>query len=265
MAAAIVFLSSWALASIGAGPARGLLGKGARTKNYLGEKVPTAMGIVLLFAVLGGLLILTCLGYLKASVAKEQGVWLTLVCLAGLVDDLLGDREDKGFRGHFLAACRGRLTTGMVKVLITLLAALYFSLPISWPALPRTGVLVLSVNFFNQLDLRPGRCLKAFLLLLGGFALGGNVTAATGCGACLGLLPGDLQTNFMLGDTGANLVGALAGLTILTALPASWLFPALALLALANLIGELLSYSRIIEKSKILSWLDQLGRSQAGK
>ena len=265
MAATIVFMVAWALAFIEIGPAKTLLTKRARSKNYLGEEVPTAMGIVILFAVLGGLFFINCLGYATTPVVQEQGTWLALVCLAGLIDDLLGDKEDRGFRGHLCALYRGRLTTGMTKVFIIALAALLYSLPISWVSLLEGGVLVLSVNLFNQLDLRPGRCLKAFLILFGGFAMAGNITAAAGCGACLGLLPGDLQADFMLGDTGANLVGALAGLAILSALPCLWQSVALALLILGNVLGEIFSFNRFIEKSKILLWLDHLGRPQAGK
>lgn len=264
MALLIPFALAWGLALIFRAPVAGLLQKEALRDNYQGQEIPTAMGLVLLLAVLGGLLLLSCLGAVAAPLAKEQGIWLSLVCFAGVVDDAFGDGKDKGLRKHWRALRQGRLTTGMLKVIIVFGGALLSSLPLTSRSLLRFGILVLAVNLFNQLDLRPGRALKFFLLLAGGFLFRGNVLAALGSGAGLALLPGDLRSDYMLGDAGANLLGAMAGLVIMT-LPYSWLPGALLLLAIGNGVGEFLSFSMVIEKNKILHWLDQFGRPQAGK
>jgi len=266
MAATLAFAAAWALAAALAGYVAAMLaGGGSLVVNYLGKSIPTGMGTVLLLAVLGGLGILNLAGLLDAAVLRQQGFWLTLVCLAGLVDDTFGNHESRGFRGHFSALFHGRLTTGIAKVLIISLGAVLVSLPLSWQALLEAAVLTLSVNLFNQLDLRPGRALKAFVFLLGGLALAGNIPAAVGCGASLGLLPGDLRSDYMLGDAGSNLLGALAGQAIVAALSKTWLPIILIFLVLGNGAGEFLSFSLIIERSKILCWLDQIGRPQAGK
>lgn len=265
MAAALAFLAAWALAAAMAGTVAAMLGGGSSIVNYSGKSIPTGMGTVLLLAVLGGLGILNFAGMLDAATLRQQGFWLTLVCLAGLVDDAFGNHESRGFRGHFGALFRGRLTTGMAKVLIVSLGAVLVSLPLSWQALLEAAVLILSVNLFNQLDLRPGRALKTFVFLLGGLALAGNVPAAVGCGASLGLLPGDLRSDYMLGDAGSNLLGAIAGQAIAAALTKAWLPIILVFLVLGNGAGEFFSFSRIIEKSKILRWIDKIGRPQAGK
>ena len=265
MAATLAFAAAWALAAALAGSVAAMLAGGRSVENYFGKSIPTGMGTVLLLAVLGGLGISAFAGLLDAVILRQQGFWLTLVCLAGLVDDAFGNHESRGFRGHFSALVRGRLTTGMAKVLTVGLGAVLVSLPFSWQALLEAAVLTLSVNLFNQLDLRPGRALKAFVILLGGLALAGNVNAAAGCGASLGLLPGDLRSDYMLGDAGANLLGALAGQAIVVALSKAWLPIILVFLVLGNGVGEFLSFSRIIERSKILHWLDQIGRPQAGK
>ncbi len=78
------------------------------------------------------------------------------------------------------------------------------------------GVLVLATNVFNLLDLRPGRALKALVLLGAALTLGtwdSEPLRALGIllGGVLAMAPYDLGERGMLGDTGSNLVGALAG------------------------------------------------------
>ena len=87
---------------------------------------------------------------------------MTLVTLAGLVDDVAGNEDSRGFQGHFAALLRGRLTTGMAKVLMVSGAPWRWRIWAGWPGLVEFGVLILAVNLFNQLDLRPGRALKSF-------------------------------------------------------------------------------------------------------
>ncbi len=264
MAAAIGIVTAWAVAGVLAGPGKRMLARGS-VENFSGKTIPTGMGTILLAAVLSGLGLLTLAGLFSISQLSLYGFWLTLVCLAGLVDDVFGDHESRGFRGHFRALFQGRLTTGMVKVLLVTLGALLISLPLNWLSLLEIGVLILAVNLFNQLDLRPGRALKAFLFLSGGLAAAGSILAAVGWGGALGLLPGDLRSDYMLGDAGANLLGALAGLAIVTILPQTGIIITFVLLVLGNGAGEFSSFSAIIERSKFLTWLDQIGRPQAGK
>ena len=79
------------------------------------------------------------------------------------------------------------------------------------------GVIVLCTNVFNLLDLRPGRAIKVFVVLGAALtAASGEVRAlwALGLFAAPALVAGayDLRERAMLGDTGANLLGAVGGL-----------------------------------------------------
>lgn len=261
MATAVAIMLSFAISAALASPVSAMLSQGLMVKNYKGKSVPTAMGIVLLMAVLGTLGVLTLAGAFDHGRYGMYAFWLTLVCLAGLLDDVAGNHNNRGFRGHFSALFRGELTSGMAKVFIIAGGAVALNLrPLDWQLMLEVAVLLLAVNLFNQLDLRPGRALKAFLVLAGVYAISGSLVAGSGGGAALGLLSGDLRAKYMLGDTGANLLGALAGLILTTQLSVAGMGMALGLLVIGNALGEMVSYNRLINANSVLFWLDQLGR-----
>ena len=65
----------------------------------------------------------------------------------------------------------------------------------------------------------------------------------------------------MLGDTGSNLIGAIAGVWLLTVLGGDARLIALAVVLLLTVYGELRSISATIEKVPPLRWLDSIGRA----
>lgn len=260
MAAALSFGFAWAVSAVLAYPVAAMLSPGLKAVNHRGDAIPASLGIVLLLAVLGALGFPVLAGWAPTESFSGKALWLSLVCLAGLVDDAAGNHGDRGFRGHFTAAFQGRLTSGAFKVIIILSAGLSLLAPLELKDLVLLGILVLAVNLFNQLDLRPGRALKASLLVFLVFVPGGSSVAAAGGGGALGLLAGDLKGRHMLGDSGANLLGALAGLVFIESLGGIWLVLTLIFLLLGNALGEFASLSRLIENNRILNWLDKLGR-----
>jgi len=127
------------------------------------------------------------------------------------------------------------------------------------------AVLVLSTNVFNLLDLRPGRATKVFVLLGAGLTLGAmNLRPlwALGLFAAPALVAGvyDLRERAMIGDTGANLLGALAGLWLVLTLSGTGQLIALALLLVITVYGELRSISALVERTPGLRELDSWGR-----
>jgi hypothetical protein len=127
------------------------------------------------------------------------------------------------------------------------------------------GVLVLATNAFNLLDLRPGRSSKAFVLLGLGLGIGTGSPRqlwTLGLFAAPALVAGlyDLRERAMLGDTGANLLGALAGLWLVLSLSGTGQLIALVLLAALTVYGELRSISGFVERTPGLRHLDSLGR-----
>ena len=127
------------------------------------------------------------------------------------------------------------------------------------------GVLVLATNVFNLLDLRPGRAIKAFVLLGAGLTLGTLEVRplwSLGLFAAPAVVAGlyDLRERAMLGDTGANLLGALAGLWLVLTLSRTGQLIALALLLAITVYGELRSISGFVERTPGLRALDSWGR-----
>jgi UDP-GlcNAc:undecaprenyl-phosphate/decaprenyl-phosphate GlcNAc-1-phosphate transferase len=279
---ALPFLVALASAAILA-PAllRALSAGGHVRPNYRQRMLPFPFGVLALAAALLALIPLTLLQRLTSTQVFHPellpiAVYALGILALGLVDDTLAadgpdpaDRaHQRGWRGHGAAALRGELSTGAVKAVgslgLALLAMSYLGLSNGrW--LLAAGVLALATNVFNLLDLRPGRATKAFVLLGAGLAIGSAELRplwAIGLFAAPALVAGayDLRERAMLGDTGANLLGALAGLWLVLTLSGTGQLVALALLAAITLYGELRSISVLIERTPGLRQLDSLGR-----
>jgi UDP-N-acetylmuramyl pentapeptide phosphotransferase/UDP-N-acetylglucosamine-1-phosphate transferase len=283
---ALPFLLAFAGAAILAPSLLRTLAEGGHVKvNYRGRALPFPFGVLTLAAALLTLIPLMLLAVLASAEVFHPEIWPVAVyalgvLALGLIDDTLGERAHgggdaegeraapRGWRGHASAVLRGELSTGALKAAGSLGLAL---LAMSWLGLSdgrwllAAGVLVLATNAFNLLDLRPGRSTKAFVLLGLGLGIGSGSPRqlwTLGLFAAPALVAGlyDLRERAMLGDTGANLLGALAGLWLVLALSGTGQVIALVLLAALTLYGELRSISGFVERTPGLRHLDSLGR-----
>jgi UDP-GlcNAc:undecaprenyl-phosphate/decaprenyl-phosphate GlcNAc-1-phosphate transferase len=257
---------------------RGLLEAGLVRVNYRGARLAFPLGAVLATAALVALAPLAFLNDradldLLAPGLRQWMPYLLGVVFLGFLDDSLGRGEEagapRGWRGHARALREGRLSTGAVKALGALALAAYVvsgrGLE-SWHYLADVALLILATNLFNLLDLRPGRAEKALLLLGLGLCLGAWTFAPL---ELLGVFVGPilvgawltLRERAMLGDTGSNLVGAVAGVWLLTTLGPDARLIALAVVAGLTIYGELRSISATIDSVPPLRWLDSLGRA----
>jgi hypothetical protein len=110
----------------------------------------------------------------------------------------------------------------------------------------------LAANALNQLDTRPGRALKAYLV--GAAAVGAPIRTA------VLILPYDLREMAMLGDGGSNSLGALLGLSSVSRLTERGRWVAIGALAGLTVLGERRSLGELIERAPVLRELDALGR-----
>ena len=212
----------------------------------------------------------------------------------GVYDDLYGNGDRRGIRGHLTALSRGELTTGGVKL------AGIGALGVLGGALTRRGgssldkalaavVVAGAANAVNLLDLRPGRAIKGAAAAavpgllhrafeagggdaaaargiaaggaVGGAAAAANVLAGAGLGAAFALAPEDLGESAMLGDAGANALGALLGTAAaLGARSTAGLAWRAAALTAVNLASEKVSFTKVIADCPPLNAVDLWGR-----
>jgi hypothetical protein len=258
--------------------ARGLRDAGLVRENYRGALLAFPLGAVLATAALVTLAPLAFLNDradldLLEPALRQWLPYLLGIAFLGFLDDALGQGEavatPRGWRGHWAALRAGSLSTGAIKAVGALALAAYVvsgrGLE-SWHYVADVALLVLATNLFNLLDLRPGRAEKGLALLGAGLCLGAWTFEPL---ELLGIFAGPvlvgawltLRERAMLGDTGSNLIGAIAGVWLLTVLGADGRLVALAIVAALTIYGELRSISATIDSVPPLRWLDSLGRA----
>jgi UDP-GlcNAc:undecaprenyl-phosphate/decaprenyl-phosphate GlcNAc-1-phosphate transferase len=245
-------------------------------ENFRGRILPTAVGVLLALVAAGTDAIVAVVAAAGAEADGVARVGLRLVTLAalgfgllGLLDDLGGAGESGGFRAHLTALARGRLTTGAIKlfggaaVAVVVVASRE---PGSLGRLLADGALVaLAANLANLFDRRPGRTIKVALVALAALVAGAGAEPALAgvalvVGGGAGLLAPDLRERLMLGDAGANVLGAALGLGVVLACSPGVRTVVLVVLVALNLASERVSFSRVIAAVPPLRAADAWGR-----
>lgn len=260
-------------------------------QNYRHHQLPTAGGLVLAVALLAVESIRALLGAAgvgsTAGVTPSRAVTLAAVLgftLLGLTDDLGASGRGRGFRGHVGAMREGRITTGGLKLLGGGALALVIAAPAGGLGGSEPGmggfvhlvvdalVIALAANLANLFDRAPGRVIKVSALSFAGVVVGafvahtdgvdapGKLVAATVViGASLAVLLDDLHERMMLGDTGANALGATVGVAIVLSTAPGTRVIVLVLLVILNALSEAVSFSSVIDATPPLRLLDRAG------
>jgi len=245
-------------------------------ENYRQRRLPTAVGLLVALAALAvdALVAVAVAAGAEPDAAAVAGLRLVTLAalgfaLLGLLDDLGGAGESGGFGGHLRSLAGGRLTTGAIKLFGgAAVAVVVVSVrePGSVGRVLADGALVaLAANLGNLFDRAPGRTTKvalvAFVALVvaaGAEPVLAGVALVVGAGA--GLLPADLAERLMLGDAGANVLGAVLGLGVVLACAPATRTGVLVVVAVLNLISERVSFSRVIAAVPPLRAADRWGR-----
>jgi len=206
--------------------------------------------------------------------------WLiptTTAGVLGYIDDMDPNPEKaRGFRGHIGALTRGEVTTGALKLVGISTAALISGAILSQrhngrgidrivDVMSCGGLIAISANLINLFDLRPGRALKVAgaLCLTAGCntnpdirILGSGLLGVVG--ACA---PQDLGEQTMLGDMGANPIGAGVGVLLALMPRRRHRLIGVGVVTGLTLLSEKVSFSSLIDKTPFLAWVDRLGRA----
>jgi UDP-GlcNAc:undecaprenyl-phosphate GlcNAc-1-phosphate transferase len=245
-------------------------------RNVRGVDVPVGVGVLAVLAVAGTHAAMTILDAVTEEAPVEPAARLLVLVavlgfgLLGAIDDLAGDHADKGFVGHVRAIGEGRLTTGGLK----LVGGAILGLCVAGPLVDGVGelflgaaVVALSANTANLFDRAPGRLTKVALVVAVALVAVTPeaerpllVGVAAMVGAALGLFWFDLREELMLGDAGANPLGAALGAGVVLTTGATTQLVVLAALVVVNVAGDRVSFSAAIERVGPLRALDDLGR-----
>ncbi|BEP15978.1 hypothetical protein acdb102_42890 [Acidothermaceae bacterium B102] len=241
-----------------------------RRQNFRGSTVTLSAGPAVVGGLVAGVLVAGTLDRSRGQrILVAAGVSVLGAGVAGLIDDRASAREDeravKGFTGHLGALARGKASAGTVKIAVigsTSLVAAAIRTGASADTVIDGCLVAGCANLVNLLDLRPGRALKAVALanaaLLPGSAGRYRSLLLTTTGTVAATLPADLGERTMLGDTGANALGAAVG-SVMCGRSRRVRLAALAVVAGLTAVSEKVSFSRVIAGNPVLRRLDQLG------
>lgn len=237
--------------------------------NYKGEMIPVSMGIVFLPMIIinGIILAFFTVDFISLSCLFIFIFGMMAMFFAGIIDDTIGNRDVSGLKGHFKSLFKGTLTTGGFKALFGGFVGLIISVSISKDIIDivvNTLVIALSTNLMSLFDLRPGRAIKVYLVIMITifFTLSGYIQILP-----LLILPNvlayfnfDLKAKAMMGDTGSNVLGISIGILMVLGYTLKVRIVWLVFLVLIHLLTEKFSLTKIIEKNKVLNFIDRLGR-----
>ncbi len=246
-----------------------LLKSGSVALNYRDETIPVGMG--LLFILVQSFLMFATTIYMKdvnKNIVLSYIIAIILIGLIGMIDDFIGEKDIKGFKGHIKALLKGRLTTGGLKAIVGLLIAILFSVSVSKSYIEiivNVLLITLFTNIINLFDLRPGRANKVFLflaiaLIITAYIKDYNFIIYSAIGIILVYIRYDLKARAMMGDIGSNSLGITLGTFCVLTNTLSIKIVYLTILILLHIISELSSFSKIIKNNKFLSYLDNIGR-----
>jgi UDP-GlcNAc:undecaprenyl-phosphate/decaprenyl-phosphate GlcNAc-1-phosphate transferase len=237
--------------------------------NHRGEPVTLIEGPAVAVGAIVGVLAQAGLRSATGPAAWRPAVAITAAgagaAAFGAYDDLTGSGNRRGFRGHLGALRHGEVTTGTVKlggigVTGLVSAALAGGSPAD--VVINAGLVAGGANLLNLFDLRPGRAIKVAVAsgaLIGGSPSRSGGDVAAPLAAALALLPEDLGERAMLGDCGANALGAMLGAAA-AGLPRPVRMALLAGITGLTAASEKVSFTKVIERTPPLRRLDMLGR-----
>jgi len=233
--------------------------------NFQKKSIPAGFGVMLVLSSTPVYLYMLSI----SSERRPAAMFLAAVIgfgVVGLIDDLYGSRRAGGFRGHFGLLLKGKLSTGLMKALVGGVLALALGYVAGGhrllPGILNGAIIALSANCLNLFDLRPGRAVSCFWLIIVAVAIGKAGRLSEWHELMPVMVPAvaltvlDRSALVMMGDAGSNVLGAVAGLVMVFELGLTAKLIILGLLVGIHVYAEKYSISGLIERNGTLRRID---------
>ncbi|MCX6343595.1 MAG: hypothetical protein NT018_00810 [Armatimonadetes bacterium] len=236
--------------------------------NYKKTPIMASYGIAAFGYIAAILVALALLGY---GGWRETELYLAVMgamWALGAADDIFGNRDVGGFKGHFKKLLLERqLTTGAFKAIgggcVGIAAGWFVSggNPVKWAL--AALLIPLASNILNLFDLRPGRAVAVFFFGLGVTCIRAGAQLAApwliGSIAIVAMAFGvlDSRAKAMMGDSGSNALGAAMGLAMVTNTGIVFQISAIIIIVAIHLYSEKRSVSALIERNPVLKSIDR--------
>ncbi len=273
--------------------------------NFKAETVPTGLGILFAFNQF-----LVMLLYIRneplryfteaksiSASSFSRAAWFLValslpLCVSaiGYFDDVRGEKAVKGLKRNIKSfLLTGHLTSSLLKLFVIFICALLWAVFYEFNyfasehtllnVLINIFLIALFTNFTNLLDLRPGRTIKASILLFILFSLYQPDTPwlslamtrtsflmiAPVLAGALAYAPLDFRGQAMMGDAGSNMLGFVLGIGYAVILPLPAKIVVVILLTLFHIYCEFYSFSDFISRNRVLRFLDEFGTCMRNK
>lgn len=232
--------------------------------TYKKSRVPFSGGTAVFLSIVSGLYIYYISGEISSFKLTYFLVVISTIYLIGLIDDIIGDRSIKGALGNLKAIINKKFSTGIIKAIGILIISCYINYFFNEEFWIIKGFLTAIItNMFNLFDLRPGRCIKIYLILFTVIPLNAirwtNSIYMISIWVLAGYYFFDAYGYSMLGDSGSNLLGFIFGLVISESIGSNFIALLISFTAISTIQFLLDRYSltKIIEKIPLLDYLDR--------
>lgn len=131
-----------------------LINNNCTALNYKKQDIPIGMGLA--FVLVQSIVILGFSLYKNSidNFVLFYVISILIIGLIGIIDDLIGEKEVKGFKGHIASLLKLKLTTGGLKLIVGGSVALIISLAISeniFELIVNVFIISLFTNLINLL------------------------------------------------------------------------------------------------------------------
>ena len=238
-------------------------------ENYAGKKAFFSYGLISYPCVVLGISILYILGSIDINSFLNYIIIMSLMWIGGTIDDLFGNRNISGFKGHISYLIKEKkISTGLIKIFFGIIAGFVAAHLFGGDNILRTIsaflLIPLSANSINLFDLRPGRALFIFFIsffvicLISSFNMYDWGIISVVMIVTMAAYIWDRIGHAMMGDSYSNVLGAFLGILIIMNTPSSFWIIAIILNILLQIFSEKYSISKTIENNKVLNFIDKI-------